>query len=108
MTAITVGLVGMAEACYTETSYVCVVQDQTIGFISVGNCFNRPIKATGDWFDWNVVYEEYNGNPLLTTPTYCQGGGYWIDCNNNRHDDTYTDVSYQPVYRVDYYTPCVE
>ncbi len=105
--AITAGLVGMAEACYTESSYVCVTQDQPIGSIQVLNCGWKTIFATSDWYQWNVVYEEHNGNPLLTTPTYCQGGGYWTDCNSFRHDGTYNDGN-PPVYRVDYYTPCEE
>lgn len=110
--ALVAGLIGVAEACYNETSYVCAPVGTQEGNICLGNpplCCPAYFAAT-DWIDWNVTYEYGTGNPLnLSVPVYCHGPAYYDDCDGIRR--TIADVAdpYIPyVYRPNYAQGCDE
>ena len=95
--ALVAGLVGVADACYYESSYVCKEHDTYLFTIQLG-CWPN-VYALGDWIGWSTSYGP-GGNPVDSTPLYCTGTGYYTRCDNHQTDYIYGLVDGDPFYRV--------
>jgi hypothetical protein len=105
------GLIGAAEACYYETSYVCVSANTQVAWYDpslTGHCGGRPVYASTDWIGWLDWYTA--GGEVLDYdhPQYCAGPAYFTDCKSSQtvNLDNVTDAVTDPTYRVAYGAGC--
>lgn len=107
--ALVVGLIGVAEACYYETSYVCKSEGTQIGYYAPSSgCSGVPVYTATDWMDWEDFYT--SGGEVLDydNPSYCEGPAYFTDCKSSQRVnlDTVTDSTTDASYRVAYGAGC--
>ena len=109
--AVIAGLIGVAEACYYETSYVCASGGETVAYYNPtrsGHCGAQPVRAATDWIGWLDWYT--SGGEVLDYdhPQYCSGPAYFYDCttSENVYIDNVSDFTTGPTYRVAYGASC--